>query len=176
MPKMTVLPAIALAALASPAAAQETYGPPDEVVAPAVEPIPSEAIVFAPPPAETTPAALPSPEQLAAARRAKERSNQRKMLAPLIVTELIHVADIVTTVQCGRPNNGCVEVNAPGLYGREPSLGRVLAVKVPIMVATAALTLLVARKSPFAAGLFLALSGGITGAAVVGNVRILKYF
>ncbi len=182
---------ITLTACPLPVAAQDIQGPPDDRAALAPAGIPSEEIAFAgspenllPPTAEpdweavraAADAASDAESDERALRKAKEKANQRKVIIPLALTMLAHGGDIWTTTDCGKPNNGCVEKNAPGLYGREPTLGRVLAVKLPIMIGTAALTMLVARRSPTAALVFLGISGIATGAAVAGNIRILKYF
>lgn len=115
-------------------------------------------------------------DEVAVIEKQKEerRDTNKKIALPgYVATQAVHVLDIVTTTQCGKPNNGCVEKWNEGLYGREPKLGRVLLVKVPMMALTHLIYDKVSPRNPAAAYTFFAISGVVTGKAVVGNIRVL---
>lgn len=97
-------------------------------------------------------------------------STTDKMLA---VSHVVDVLDGVTTIQCGRPNNGCVEKNAAWLYGREPSFERVIAVKVPTMILTHFIAKRLEREHPTYAKIFLGAKIIITGKFVGGNIALV---
>lgn len=92
-----------------------------------------------------------------------------------VLVLLIHAGDIKTTADIGI-TPGVEEVWNEKLYGRKPKLGRVIAIKLPLMILTYVIAMFAARYSVAASIVFLAISGGITAKAVIGNVRILKYF
>jgi hypothetical protein len=89
-----------------------------------------------------------------------------------VVVLLIHAGDIKTTAGIGI-TPGVEEVWNEKLYGRKPKLGRVIAVKLPLMILTVVVSMAVAGLNPIASILFLAISGGITAKAVIGNIRLL---
>lgn len=102
----------------------------------------------------------------------RQRDNQNKIVPALVATQVVHVLDIVTTIQCGKSDH-CEEVNAVWLYGRKPKVWRTVAVKVPIMILTHVVAREVAKDHPVAAHLFLGSQLIITGKMVVGNINIL---
>lgn len=89
-----------------------------------------------------------------------------------ILVLLIHAGDIKTTADIGI-TPGVEEVWNEKLYGRKPKLGRVIAVKLPPMILTVVISMAVAGINPIASLVLLAISGGITLKAVVGNIRLL---
>lgn len=146
--------ALLAACVCMPASAQDVYGPPDDLLE-QVPPVDEAAVAQK-------------------ARQEREAANRKAILPGLIATELIHVADAVTTIRCGRPKVDCEEKWNPHLYGRKPTVGRTLAVKVPIMLLTYGVARLAEKAdSPIPAYVFFAVSGGITGKAVVGNFRVV---
>lgn len=129
---------------ATPVAAQEAYGPPDEpVIAAPADP-----------------------------KAARARENWNDVKPALIAWQAIQVLDMVTTIQCGRSPH-CYESNAPGLYGRKPKAERVIPIKLAVMAAGYLITRETSKHSKAAAFTFLVTSGVPTALMVKGNIRIL---
>lgn len=89
-----------------------------------------------------------------------------------ILVLLIHAGDVKTTADIGI-TPGVEETWNPKLYGLKPKLGRVVVIKLAIMTASYVIAMAAARFSLAASIVFLAISGGVTAKAVIGNIRLL---
>lgn len=155
------------------AAAQEVYGPPDELAVAAVpEPesiLPAAIYDGAIEQAAATPE--DEPRRHIAAKRERRAKNRRAMIPGIVISNVLDVADIVTTHRCSRRPN-CEEFNS--LYGSDnPSLKTILALKGAEMAFSTVFALLVGGHEPAMGYAFLSAKGIVTGKNVVGNIRLV---
>ena len=159
--------------LAFEARAEELYGPPDEVAVSEPAGIAAEEMVIGDQPEELVPMAELA-DQERAAKRAKERRNQRAIIPGLIAHFIVQGADTWSTIECGRPDKRCIEVNAPGLYGRKPKAKRVIPIKLAVTGLTALLAWEVSKKSPVAGYALLIAIDVPTTHMVLGNIKLIR--
>lgn len=89
---------------------------------------------------ETTP---PSKEEV-------ERDNIRKAMPYIIASDVAAVLDVASTEVCLQVNPDCYETNS-SIYGRRPSLGRLLLIRGGVQVGFHFLMREIAKKNPEAA-------------------------